>query len=145
MSIWHRQAHAEAVGKQGAPVSVPAASSPQVAPASPAPSTVPTDSPFYDPAKQILTTAPLDDATRADVWDHFYAAKTPQELSTRLQSLSLPADISQQLWDAKKHTMPVPSATDKLVEAIKRMAAMDPRTLDLAESHSNVLKSFLAS
>jgi hypothetical protein len=105
---------------------------------------VPENSPFYDHAKNILTPAPVDQDTKADAYDHFYAAKSPAELSTRLQGLDLPDDVHQQLLDAKQSVMPVATAQDRVVEAITRMANLPPATLELAEQHSNVLKALLA-
>jgi hypothetical protein len=99
---------------------------------------------LIDHAKRILMPSLLDQDTKATAWDHYFAAKTPTELSARLQTLNLPTDVHQQLVDAKQATMPVLTPVDKAVEAVKKLASMDPRTLDLAENHNHVFQAFLA-
>lgn len=94
-----------------------------------------------DHAENILTPAPLDDSVKADAWDHYHLAKSPKELSGRLASLNLPADVTQQLLDAKRLTTPSPTAADKVADAIQMMGRMEPRTLDWAEAN---IEQFMA-
>jgi hypothetical protein len=110
----------------------------------PAPVIVPESSAFYDHAKAILTPAPIMQDQRADAWDHYHLAKTPRELSTRLQGLGLPPDVQQQLLDAKQSSRPEPTPLDRAVEAVKRLASIPQATLDVAERSPNVLKALLA-
>lgn len=108
------------------------------------PAGVPTDSPFYDHAKNILTPAPITQDQKADAYDHYHLAKTPAELSTRLQGLNLPADLHGALVNAKTSSMPVKSHADKVMDGINRMTAINPRDLEIAESHPKLLAAFLA-
>ena len=104
----------------------------------------PIDPRLIDHAKNILTPAPLDQDTKANAWEHYHLAKTPAELSTRLQGLNLPTDVQTQLLDAKQSVTPEPTAADKVTEVIQRMARIPQAALDLAEKHPTVLKSLLA-
>lgn len=134
------QSHA-AHDDQPEPAEYSSAPSPVTAPA---PSSLPVDSPFYPHAERILTPAPITQDQKADAFDHFYAAKTPQELSTRLQALGLPAEVHSALVDAKTASMPVKSHMDKIVEAVNKLAAMNPQLREIGESHPALLKAFLA-
>ena len=96
-----------------------------------------------DPAENILAPAPLDDSTKADVWDHWHAAKTLKELSTRLRGLNLPVDVQQQLLDAKQLITPSPTPTDKVADAIQAIGRMEPRTLDWAEQNVDKFMAML--
>jgi hypothetical protein len=95
---------------------------------------------LHDHAKDILTPAPITQDQKAGAWDHFHTTKSSAELTGRLHSLPLPEDLKQQLVNAKKYNDPVPTHVDKIITAIHRMAAMDPRLLDLAEKNKTVFK-----
>lgn len=102
--------------------------------------------PFVDPAAPLLAASPeIDDAKRADLWDVFHNAKDPNELAQQLQKVAIPDDLKLGLFDAKKKLSVLPSPVDRATEAINRIAQIDPKVLDLAESHPNVTKAFLAA
>lgn len=103
-------------------------------------------SPFTDPAKSILAGDPaLDDAARADLWDTFHDSKDPAELAQKLQPLVVPDDTKRQLYLAKQQLGAVAPPVSKATAAINGLAQIDPRVLDLAESHPNVLKILTAA
>jgi hypothetical protein len=113
--------------------------------ASAAPSSVPADSPVIDHAKRILTAASsMNDDQRADSWDHYHSAQDSKDLTTRLNTVNAPDDVKASLVSAKKLSDPKLTAVDKVVDAIHRLAAMDPRTREIAESHPAVLKALLS-
>ena len=69
----------------------------------------------HDPVAALLRQTPLPKAVRADAWDAFHRAKTPDDLTPRLHKLPLPTLVRAHLWDLKhKHTT-------------KREASMGPR------------------
>jgi hypothetical protein len=114
-------------------------------------------SPLMDHVSPILAGDPvLSDENRADLFDIFHASKDPNELSQHLQSLATPADPAQQplavpddtkkrLLDAKQKSMPVAGPVDKVTAAMTHLSQMDPKVLDMAESHPNVLKVLTAA
>jgi hypothetical protein len=110
-------------------------------------------SPFQDHAAPILQGDPsLSDQARSNLWDIFHGSKDPAELAQKLQNvphpddptqtLRVPDDTKHKLWEAKQASMPVAPPVDKVTEAVQRMVALDPKTLDTAESHPNMLKAF---
>lgn len=105
-----------------------------------------TASPFLDPAKPILAAHPdITDEDRAALWDEFHNSKDSAELAQKLQPLAVPDDLKHHLFVAKDATAPpVPAKVapiDKVTDAIKRISQFDPKMIDLAESHPNVLKT----
>lgn len=105
-----------------------------------------TASPFLDSAKPILAAHPaITDDQRADLWDIFHNSKDSGELAQHLQPLAIPDDLKHHLFVAKDATAPpVPvkvAPIDKVTDAIKRISQLDPKVVDLAESHPNVLKT----
>lgn len=114
-------------------------------------------SPFMDHASPILAGDPvLSDANRADLWDIFHSSKDPNELAQHLQSLATPADPTKQplvvpedtkkrLWEAKQKSMPVAGPVDKVTAAMTQLSQIDPKVLEVAESHPNVLKVLTAA
>ena len=98
--------------------------------------------PFLDAAKPILAGDPaLSDEHRADLWDTFHNSKNPDDLIAKLQPLAVPDDTKHRLVLAKRKSMPAVPPIDKATEAIKRVAQIDPQTLEVAETHPNVLKT----
>ena len=105
-----------------------------------------TASPFLDPAKPILAAHPaITDDQRADLWDIFHQSKDSGELAQHLQPLDIPDDLKHHLFVAKDATAPASEPkvppVDKVTAAIHRVAQIDPKVLDLAETHPNVLKT----
>jgi hypothetical protein len=100
--------------------------------------------PYIEPAAPILSQSlDVNDDDRAELFDIFHDSKSSDELASKLQTHDAPDELKQQLIGAKRATDVPPSAVDKTVGALKRLAQVDPRTLDLAESHPNVMKLVL--
>lgn len=95
---------------------------------------------LHDHAKDILSNAPLDDSTKATLWDHWHDAHDVHELSTRLADMDIPSDVAESLIAAKKLSEPEPTPIDNATAAINRLTQIDPKILDLAEAHPNVLR-----
>jgi hypothetical protein len=105
-------------------------------------------SPFLDPAAPILRAHPdITDEDRAALWDEFHNSKDSAELANKLQPLNVPDELKHKLFVTKDATAPAakPAALDKVTAAINRVKDMDPKILDLAESHPNVLKALTAA
>src|ERR1035438_10283470 len=100
------------------------------------------DQRLVDHAKNILGPAPIDDSTKADLWDHFHDSKSSADLAGRLASLPVPNELKHQLFTAKKLNDPVPTHTDNVITAITRMNQMPKAMLDLVERFPNVLRAF---
>jgi hypothetical protein len=99
-------------------------------------------SPFMDHAAPVLSGDPtLSDDQRADLHDAFYQ-KDPAALTAHLQTLAIPDDTKHKLFQAKQASMPPTPPVDKVTDAVHRLAAIDPQTLEIAESHPNLLKAF---
>src|SRR5665213_2546759 len=101
--------------------------------------------PLIDHASGVLQGAQgIDDTQRADLWDAFQS-KNPDELKQHLDTLPIPDDVKQKLHGAKLASVAPPAGppigqAEKGLSVISRMAAMNPKELDLAESHPNILK-----
>jgi hypothetical protein len=114
-------------------------------------SSVPEDSPFYDAAARILNTSGqhLDIGTKGDLWQHYAESKTPQELAQRISMPDFAGvgdNIKHELFTAKAAAAAPKTPTDKIVDAITRMAQMastpqGKQMLATAEKHPNVLRS----
>jgi hypothetical protein len=105
-----------------------------------------TPSPFQDHAAPILAGEPsITDDQRANLHDIFHGSKDPNELASKLSSFPVPDDLKHKLWTAKQASTSSAPPVDKVTEAVQRLAAMDPQTLDVAESHPNLLKAFTAA
>jgi hypothetical protein len=101
-----------------------------------------TPNPFMDHAAPILAGEPsITDSDRESLWDAFHS-KSSEELVQHLAPLAVPDDLKRKLFDAKRASMPVAPPVDKVTEAVQRVAALDPKVLDVAESHPNILKAF---
>lgn len=102
-------------------------------------------SPITDLAAPVLAGEPtINDQQRADLWDAFQA-KDPDELVAHLQPLVLPDDFKKKLVNAKVQEAAAAPPIDKATVAMNKLAQMDPKVLDLAESHPNVLKVLTAA
>ena len=102
--------------------------------------------PLTDLAAPILAGDPiLSDENRADLWDTFHSSKSPEELIQHLQPLVIPDDTKKRLYDAKRQSMPVVGPIDKVTTAMQQLAQIDPKILDVAEAHPNVLKALTSA
>jgi hypothetical protein len=100
-------------------------------------------SPFQDHASPILQGEPtINDQQRSELWDTFHQSKDPNELVQKLTPLAIPDDLKHKLFQAKQTSMPAPPPVDKVTEAVQKMVALDPKVLDVAEAHPNLLKAF---
>lgn len=105
-----------------------------------------TPSPFQDHAAPVLSNDPtLTDEKRASLWDIFHSSKDHNELAQKLQPEEIPDATKHALWQAKQASLPAPTPHDNIVAALQRMAQIDPKVLDLAESHPAVLKAFTSA
>src|ERR1035441_10346449 len=100
------------------------------------------DQRLVDHAKNILQAAPLDDETKATLYDHFYDAKSSTELAGKLNGILVSDALKHQLFTAKKLNDPEPTHTDNMIAAITRMNQMPKATLDFVERFPNVLRAF---
>ena len=100
------------------------------------------DQRLVDHAKNILQAAPLDDETKATLYDHFYDAKSSTELAGKLNGIPVSEELKHQLFTAKKLNDPEPTHFDKVTAAITRMNQMPKATLDFVERFPNVLRAF---
>lgn len=104
------------------------------------------DTPFVDPAAPILAGEPtINDEQRAALWDVFHGSKSPEELAVKLQPLSVPNDLKQQLFSAKKSTSPTPKPLEGAVKAINVLRNMDPDSLALVEKYPNAAKALISA
>lgn len=63
-----------------------------------------------DPLEALLKRSPLIDTQRGQIWDLYEASPTPDDLTAKLASLSIPKDVKQKLFILKsQETAPVPS------------------------------------
>lgn len=105
-----------------------------------------TPQPFLDHARPILDgDSALSDEHRADLWDIFHSSKSADELAHHLQPLSVSDDTKQALHEAKQKSTPEPAPADHIVDALTRLSNMDPKIVELAESHPNILKAIVGT
>jgi hypothetical protein len=103
-----------------------------------------TPSPYADPAAPVLAAHPsITDEDRADLWDIFHNSKDSSDLANKLQPMNVPDDLKHKLFVTKDATAPAakPAPVDKVSAAIARVRDLDPKALELAETHPNVLKA----
>lgn len=104
------------------------------------------EQPFIEPAAPILRAEPsITDGQRADLFDIFHGSKDSNELAQKLQPVPIPDATKQLLFDAKKRSTVQAEPIDKAMDAVKRVGSLDPKVLDLAEAHPNVLKVLSAA
>jgi len=105
--------------------------------------------PTDDHAYRILKGIPDDVMSmdsKADAWQHYYDARDSKDLVNRLMNFDAPLNVKHDLYEAKKNfSDPVPTPMDRATDAVHRISALDPRVLEIAESHPNILKSLMAS
>ena len=107
---------------------------------------VPTAAQPADPAFDILAKhQELANGTKGDLWQHFNDAPHSRDLIKRLIPYDAPISVKDELLAAKQATDPVPTHMDKIVEAIYKLASMNPQARSLAESHPAILKAFLSA
>ena len=94
-----------------------------------------------DHAHVVLEHAPLTQDQKADLWDEVYRAPNADALAHSLESFDLPAHLVAALITAKR-LIDSESRADKTKDAAERMAELDPKTLDLLESHPRMLQHF---
>ena len=96
---------------------------------------------FHDHARDILSATPIDDESKVALWDHYHGAQTSAELAARLQGVPVDDFLKQLLIAAKKLSDPELTPTEKVTDVIGRISKMDKRTLQIAESHPNILRA----
>ena len=103
------------------------------------------DMKFIDHAYPVLHGEPtIGDTQRESLWDLFHQSQNATELAARLHPMPLHPDLKQKLLKAKNKPDVEYNDLDRAVEAIHRMKAMDPQTLELAESHPVTLKAWIS-
>jgi len=101
----------------------------------------PNEAPYLDPAEPILAAdTTLDDETRANAWDLYHAAATPDELIRNLSPLEIPDTTRQTLLAAKQVTAAAVTPVEKAANALRQMANVDPQTLEVAETFPKLTK-----
>lgn len=101
----------------------------------------PAEKPYLDPAEPILAGDPrLTDETRADLWSIFHESRDASELTAKLSTIEVPNDLKHALWTAKSVTSPVSGNADKITAALTTLSKMDPKLLEIAETHKQVTK-----
>jgi hypothetical protein len=97
--------------------------------------------PTEDYAVKILAAdTTLDDETRANAWDLYHAAATPDELIRNLSPLEIPDTTRQTLLAAKQVTAAAVTPVEKAANALRQMANVDPQTLEVAETFPKLTK-----
>jgi hypothetical protein len=76
----------------------------------------------------------------ADGYDAYHAAKDPGELQQLLSRIELPNETKSALLQAKEVTQPMPTAVDRVVNALNTLSKMDPVVRSTAEAHPTVVK-----
>lgn len=97
---------------------------------------------FHDHARDILSATPIDDETKASLWDEYHSARHSADLAARLQAVPIDDVLKQRLIAARKLSDPELKPTEKVADVISRIAQMDRRTLQIAETHPNVMRAF---
>lgn len=100
---------------------------------------------FTDHAFRVLQNAPISEDQRADLWDRFHSSKNANDLGEHLKDLPLPASLKMNLILAKQKPAVEPTDMDKAKAVLQHIATMDPKVLEAAEQHPNVLKTMLAA
>ena len=95
---------------------------------------------FVDPARKILSAAPLTDPVRETLWDLFWASGSARELQNALVRVPVDGAVKQDLIRERAALDSNPDPLDKAVEAMKHLRRFDPRLLALAEKHAGVTK-----
>jgi hypothetical protein len=97
-----------------------------------------------DHAYLVLADAPCSRPTKERAWDEFYAARNAQELASRLNQIpELPESVKVALIAARRNIEP--SQHEQVINAIHELSRLDPKILEVAEKHPNLLKHLLAS
>lgn len=102
---------------------------------------------FVDHIAPVLSAEPsLNDSQRHDLWDLAHGAKHTTELAGHLAGLNLPLAFKEDLLHAKNSQVVEthgvkPTHVDRVIDAINRVAALNPATRTLAEQHPNILKA----
>ena len=95
----------------------------------------------------LLQHLPISQDLKADLWDAVYNARNPDDLAHSLKKFEIPPHIAAALIVAKRlldTEHPEPSRADKVKAAAQQMSQIDPKLLDLIETHPAVLKHLLA-
>lgn len=97
----------------------------------------------------ILRNAPsLSDNERAALYDAYHIAPDADSLARHIQQFNAPDDVTDGLVEAKQaesQTSPASSSGGtRTADAIRAIADMDPKTLELAESHPHVLNALIS-
>ncbi|MEY4387883.1 MAG: hypothetical protein RLY20_3166 [Verrucomicrobiota bacterium] len=92
-----------------------------------------------DPVEAYLRKAPATDAQRADLWDAYHDAVSPDDLATKLQAIKVPDQVKVGLWDLKASS--TPKIESPQTEAPKTATWSD--RLGLNDGTDSVLGGFL--
>jgi hypothetical protein len=116
------------------------------------PAAIPADSPFAkpdDPAAPILAAAPISQDDKSNLWDHFDKSANLDDFANRITPILVPDDLKHNLWLAKQAQIAASAApvtsVDRVADAVRKLATMDPALMDTAESHPNVLRAFTSA
>jgi hypothetical protein len=99
-----------------------------------------------DLAQPILAGDPqLNDDQRANLWDVFHTTKDSNELAQAIQTIAVPDDTKQRLFDAKKKTEVPEHPVAAAIAALAKLKEIDPTTLALAEAHPKVAGALMSA
>ena len=97
-----------------------------------------------DHAKVVLQDAPIPNDSKIALWDLWHDSGTVDALASKLAGMDIPADVEQSLIAAKRFSLSDPNPrVEAVLEALRRMAKMDPRLLDAGEAHPVVLNQLI--
>lgn len=105
----------------------------------------PTLAPYEDPAEPILNASPLSDDVRAQAWDIFHNAQSPEDLARDLSPLDIPDSVKRGLFAAKNVTATALGPVDKIKRSLTQMSRIDPKVLATAEKFPTVAKAMIGA
>lgn len=104
--------------------------------------------PYLDNAKRILgDESSLDKSDRSNLWEIVHSTRDMKELSQRLANTDIPAHVEEALLAAKKLAEPKAPEPEShpVLDALNRLVKIDPKVVEIAESHPTVLRHFVDS
>ena len=101
---------------------------------------------FIDHAFPVLYGEPTfgkDDEKRSQLWDLFHSSRDVNELAQQLPEGLHPDFVRSFLKAKSKPSVPAATPMDKAVEAVHRVAALDPQVLETMERSPHILNALM--